>query len=289
MTARRHLSDLCPGFVPLRQGSSYDRRTIDYTRFYIFLSVVIILIAAVSITLYMNVLEEDDDEEEETDIDTVTMNCYNPSHSITPNGTAQFVLLVENSAKSSSQNFIKIEVTSRPQGWQAYLDEPFLRLPKESRGIRFLTVKGLSGVETGTFSFVVTATSTTFEGESSSVEIDVKPKEMESNRTVQSKDTLTTNYVGYLEDGRIFDTSVESVAKSEVPKTDDFQVRSSYSEFSFTADDGQVIPGFDAGVMGMMIDQTKIIVVPPDQGYTTEGHALYGKTLYFELTMENIS
>ena len=55
------------------------------------------------------------------------------------------------------------------------------------------------------------------------------------------------------------------------------------------ADDGQVIPGFDAGVMGMQIDQTKIIIVPPDQGYTTQGHALYGKTLYFELNMVDIS
>lgn len=269
--------------------SSWDnRRIIEYTRFYIFLSVFIILIAAVSITLYFNVLKEDDDEGDD-DIDTVTLNCYNPSHKITPNGTAQFVLLVESSAKSDKQNFIKLEITSRPEGWEAYLNEPFLRLSKESRGIRFLTVKGLSGIETGSYTFNVTATSTTFPGESSSTEIEVKPKAQESDRTVQSGDDLSTNYVGYLEDGRIFDTSVESVAKSNVPKTDDFQVRSSYSEFPFEADSGAVIPGFDAGVMGMQIDQTKIIIVPPDQGYTTEGHALYGKTLYFELAMEDIS
>lgn len=262
--------------------------TIDYTRFYIFLSVFIILIAAVSITLYFNVLKEDDDEGDD-DIDTVTLNCYNPSHQITPNGTAQFVLLVENSAKSDMQNLIKLEITSRPDGWEAYVNEPFIRLSKESRGIRFLTVKGLSGIETGRYTFNVTATSSTFLGESSSIEIEVKPKAQESDRTVQSGDTLSTNYVGYLEDGRIFDTSVESVAKSNVPKTDDFQVRSSYEEFSFEADSGAVIPGFDAGVMGMQIDQTKIIIVPPDQGYTSADHPLYGKTLYFELAMENIS
>lgn len=268
-------------------GSWDDRRTIDYTRFYIFLSVVIILIVALIVTLYFNLLKE---EEEDQEIDTVTLNCYNPSHKITPNGTAQFVLLVESKAKADEKNFIKLEITSRPEGWKVYLDEPFLRLSKESRGIRFLTIKGPEGIETGSYTFEVTATSTTFPGESSSAEIEVKPEALSSNRTVQSKNHIFTNYVGYLKDGRVFDTSVESVAMSNAPKTDDFSVRGSYSQFDFTADNEprDVIPGFDEGVMGMQVGQTKIIIVTPDKGYTTPGHALYGKTLYFELTLEKI-
>ncbi len=265
-------------------GSWEGRRTIDYTRFYLFLSVVMILIVAVIVTLYINVLKEENDEVD--DVDTVTINCYNRIHNIAPNSTAQFVFVVENSAKTDTTNFIKLEITNKPAGWLAYLDQPFLRIGKESRGIQFLTVKGLDGVESGSFNFEVTATSTTFSGKSSVAEVEVKPEPETSNITVKSGDHLFTNYVGYLEDGRIFDTSVESVANSNVPKTDDFQVRGSYTQFDFTADDGQVIPGFDAGVLGMKVGQTKIIIVPPDQGYTQEGHALYGKTLYFELTLE---
>lgn len=267
-------------------GSRELQRTVDYTRFYLFLSIIVILIAAISVSLYFNVLKEDEEGEEEQD--TVSLNCYNPTHKITPNGTTQFVLLVENTATSDSKNFIKLEVTDRPQGWEVHLDEPFLKLDKESRGIRFLTVKGLEGVESGSYTFKVKASSTTFPGESSITEVEVKPEPLSSNLTVQEQDHIFTNYVGYLEDGRIFDTSVESVAKSNVPKTDDFSVRGSYSQFDFTVDNSEVIPGFDAGVLGMQVGQTKIIIVPPDQGYTTDGHALYGKTLYFELALEKL-
>ena len=270
-------------------GSREERKTIDYTRFYIFISVIVILIVAVIANLYFNVLSEDDEEEY---FDTVTINCYSQSHRIVPNGTAQFVFLVENSAGSDTSNFVRLEVSQKPDGWLARFEQPFLRISKGDTALGFLTVTGLEGVESGSYTFIVRATSSTFDGESSFAEVEVKPEPMTDNRTVLSKDHLFVNYVGYLENGQIFDTSVESVAYSDVPKTDDFSVRGEgqYSQFDFTHDNEprDVIPGFDVGVAGMQVDQTKVIVVPPSQGYTTEGHALYGKTLYFELTLEDI-
>ncbi len=39
--------------------------------------------------------------------------------------------------------------------------------------------------------------------------------------------------------------------------------------------------------LATLMDRTT--VVPPDQGYSSDpDHALYGKTLYFELTLEDI-
>lgn len=269
-------------------GSWEERRTIDYTRFYLFISVIAILIAATVVVLYRSELSGGGDDEEEY-VDTVTINCYNPSHGIIPNGTAQFVFLVENSAKSSTSNFVKLEVISKPEGWKAEFPVPYIIVPKESTRLAFLTVTGPEEAESGIETFIVRAKSTTFDGESVA-EVDVKPEPKTDNRTVESMDHLFVDYVGYLEDGRIFDTSVESVANSDVPKTDDFSVRGSYSQFDFTHDNEprDVIPGFDNGVFGMEMDQTKVIVVPKDQGYTTEGHALYDKVLYFELTLHDI-
>jgi hypothetical protein len=273
-----------PGSV----GGRDDRMTIDYTRFYIFIGVVAILVLAVILNLYFNVLDED---EEKTYTDTVTINCYNDNHRVVPNGTTEFVFVVENNAGSDKDNFVTLEISERPNGWQAYFKQQVLKIGKESRALAFLTVVGPEGVEDDTFPFKVKAKSTTFEGESVA-EVYVNPEPMTDNRTVESKDHLFVNYVGYLEDGRIFDTSVEKVAYSDVPKADDFSVRGEgqYSQFDFTHDNEprDVIPGFDAGVAGMMVDQTKVITVPPSEGYTQEGHALYGKTLYFELSLEDI-
>ena len=271
-----------------RPGSRDDRRRIDYTRLYIFIGIVSAVIIALSAYLVLNILPEENGET--TYRDTVTIACYNPSHRIVPNGTAQFVFLIENTAGSETSNVVKLEIIDKPDGWNARFPEPVVRVPKESTALGFLTVTGMEGVESGSYTFTVRATSATFEGKSSLAEVEVRPKPSTDNRTVQSKDHLFVNYVGYLEDGRIFDTSVESVARSDVPKTDDFSIRGSYSMFDFTADNSprDVIPGFDLGVMGMHVGQTKVIVVPPDQGYTTSGHQLYGKTLYFELTLERI-
>ena len=263
---------------------SWDDRTIrDYRKFYLFITIMVALIIAVGGGYIYTTLGDDDDE---GPADTVSLNCYNDDHTVTPNGTTQFVFVLENTADSDDRNFINLAVTEQPEGWNVRIDQETSMLYKGGREIRFLTVTGPEGIDSGSFTIELTATSLTFGGDSDSDKVRVRPIPQTSNKVVESGDNLITNYVGYLADGKIFDTSVESVAKSGVPKTSDFQVRDSYSEFGFTADNGDVIPGFDAGVMGMSLHETKIIIVPPDQGYTQEGHALYGKTLYFELKLE---
>ncbi|MHA2250141.1 MAG: FKBP-type peptidyl-prolyl cis-trans isomerase [Candidatus Kariarchaeaceae archaeon] len=52
-----------------------------------------------------------------------------------------------------------------------------------------------------------------------------------------------------------------------------------------TANGGNTIDGFYQGILGMKIGETKIVTVPPELGYTTPGHDLYGLTLIFEITL----
>jgi len=59
--------------------------------------------------------------------------------------------------------------------------------------------------------------------------------------------------------------------------------------FTFTVGSGQVIPGFDTGVLGMKAGEEKTFTVSPEQGYGTTGtHPLAGKTLIFTVKVAEI-
>ncbi|HET9529800.1 MAG TPA: peptidylprolyl isomerase [Blastocatellia bacterium] len=66
---------------------------------------------------------------------------------------------------------------------------------------------------------------------------------------VQSGDTISVHYTLTLDDGMVVDSSEGS------------------DPFSFTVGSGQIIPGFDEGVKGMEVGETREIAVDPDQAY----------------------
>ncbi len=82
---------------------------------------------------------------------------------------------------------------------------------------------------------------------------------------------MELDYIGYFQDGRVFDTSVESVANDNAsyPKAVTFLPKSSYSPLFFKV--GQipaaVIKGFEEGVLGMKEGETRVIEIPPEKGY----------------------
>ena len=91
------------------------------------------------------------------------------------------------------------------------------------------------------------------------------------SRKVVSGDTIKVNYIGRLADGRVFDTSIYSVASNDglYPKSLSFGLRanSTYAPLQFTVGAGNLITGFESGVIGMSLNQTKRIEISPDQGY----------------------
>ncbi len=70
----------------------------------------------------------------------------------------------------------------------------------------------------------------------------------------ESGDTLSVHYVGTLTDGKVFDSSVDR----NVP-------------FSFTLGVGQVIRGWDEGLIGMRVGGKRLLTVPPEYGYGDQG------------------
>jgi peptidylprolyl isomerase len=66
---------------------------------------------------------------------------------------------------------------------------------------------------------------------------------------VSSGDTVEVYYTGTLTNGTVFDTNVGK------------------QPLQFTVGSGQVIAGFDQGVIGMQLNQTKTITLPPSEAY----------------------
>ncbi len=85
----------------------------------------------------------------------------------------------------------------------------------------------------------------------------------------QSGDIVQVNYIGTFSDtGLVFDTSLLSVGQDNAsyPKALSFTWHA-FQPFAVSVGSGGVVKGFDRGIQGMAVGETKRIVVPPDLGY----------------------
>lgn len=71
-------------------------------------------------------------------------------------------------------------------------------------------------------------------------------------------DTVSMNYTGRLENGTVFDSNVD-------PKFNHVQ------PFIFNLGAGQVIAGWDKGIVGMKVGEKKTLTIPPADAYGANG------------------
>jgi len=76
---------------------------------------------------------------------------------------------------------------------------------------------------------------------------------------VKKGDTVRVHYTGRLENGEVFDSSRES------------------QPFEFTVGRGEIIPGFEKGIIGMEVGDTRIITVSPGEAYGPRSKELVTK------------
>ena len=108
---------------------------------------------------------------------------------------------------------------------------------------------------------------------------------MLSDVTAQNGDTVSVHYVGKFPGGKVFDTSM----KAEAIKAGLFNLARDYNPLQVVLGKHQVISGFEEALVGMKINQTKEITLPPEKAYGRSGnHPMAGKTLQFELLVTNI-
>src|SRR4030042_3878162 len=93
--------------------------------------------------------------------------------------------------------------------------------------------------------------------------------------TAKSGDNVTVNYTGWLADGTKFDSSIDRG-----------------QTYDFTIGAGNVIPGWDEGVVGMQVNGTRLLVIPPALGYGETGSGTTipaNATLTFEVQLVAIT
>ena len=71
-------------------------------------------------------------------------------------------------------------------------------------------------------------------------------------------DTVSVNYTGRLENGTVFDSNVDPKFNHVEP-------------FIFNLGVGQVIPGWDKGIVGMRVGEKKTLTIAPEDAYRENG------------------
>lgn len=83
--------------------------------------------------------------------------------------------------------------------------------------------------------------------------------------TVKEKDTVRVHYTGKLEDGQVFDSSLER------------------EPLEITLGQGMLIPGFEKGLVDMKVNEKKTVNVPKEEAYGD-----VQKELFQEVSNENL-
>ncbi len=94
-----------------------------------------------------------------------------------------------------------------------------------------------------------------------------------TDQVAQKGSVVTVNYTGMFQNGKVFDTSAGR------------------GPITFTLGQGQVIAGWDEGLMGMKAGDKKHLVIPPEKAYGVQGYPPAippNSTLIFDVEMVNV-
>ena len=107
-------------------------------------------------------------------------------------------------------------------------------------------------------------------------ELQIEILKQGTGEEVKSGDNIAVHYTGTLEDGTKFDSSLDRG-----------------KPFAFTLGIGQVIKGWDIGVLGMKVGEKRKLVIPSEFGYgetgTPGGPIPPNSTLIFEVELLSIN
>lgn len=106
-----------------------------------------------------------------------------------------------------------------------------------------------------------------------------------SEKTVQSGDNVTVDYVGTYDNGTIFDTSIATIAQ----EAGIYESSYTYEPISFISGSGEIFATIDNGTLGMKIGETKNITLTPAEGYGEYNASLIQPVPLSILTENNIT
>ncbi|MBW2973134.1 FKBP-type peptidyl-prolyl cis-trans isomerase [Candidatus Woesearchaeota archaeon] len=108
--------------------------------------------------------------------------------------------------------------------------------------------------------------------------------------TVSQGDNVEVNYIGWLENGTVFDSSIAGWKNKNITQYSSFDAFET-KPLKFKSLSNQMIMGFDAAVVNMNINETKTVKIAPEDAYgiDPDAHPMGNKTLNFKIRVEKIS
>ncbi|MGI6295323.1 MAG: FKBP-type peptidyl-prolyl cis-trans isomerase [Armatimonadota bacterium] len=102
-----------------------------------------------------------------------------------------------------------------------------------------------------------------------------KDKKVGKGEEVTNGTRATVHYKGWLDNGKVFDTSRQT----------------GRGPFSFTVGNGEVIKGWDEGLKGMKVGGVRELTIPPNLGYGSDeaGSIPPNSTLHFEVELMDMA
>ncbi len=95
-------------------------------------------------------------------------------------------------------------------------------------------------------------------------------------QVAKAGDTVAMNYTGRLQNGTVFDSNIDPKFNHVEP-------------FIFTLGAGQVIPGWDKGIVGMKVGEKKTLMIAPADAYGSRDiKDQSGKVIIFDIELLGI-
>ena len=125
-----------------------------------------------------------------------------------------------------------------------------------------------------TFAVMLIAVSCSKEKQTMNNGLVIEDIKIGDGQEVEKFNIVTVNYTGLLENGTKFDSSLNP----------------GRTPFRFTVGAGQVIKGWDEGLMGMKVGGKRKLTIPPELGYGSRDHGPIpaNSTLIFEIDLLGI-
>jgi FKBP-type peptidyl-prolyl cis-trans isomerase 2 len=162
-----------------------------------------------------------------------------------------------------------ISVSFMPASWAVALSNATFEFTSKGSRAVFVCVTVSGNTPMGNYNVKVRAASVAKASDTGSATLHVEVV-APGRDLVETGSNVKVDYTGYLSDFSVFDSSVKAVGSDlGIPKSSSFNPPTDniYSPLAFQVGKGQMIKGFDAGVVGMMNGQSRTIRVEPADGY----------------------
>lgn len=240
--------------------------------------------ALLALLLLLNVALSGCFEEEEKEKPKIRLELVGSSHKIYAGDSTTYVFIAQNNRDENDT--ITLSVVDKPSGWDVTLNQTVVKLRRMgSMGI-FLVVNASQDAGKGDYKVKIEAVSD-LDNAKNSISITTKVIK-EDGKMVRVGDKVEVDYLGYLVEFKVFDTSIEDIARNyAILKTSDFTPRASYEPFKVyvgpTDPDpldeyGSAVEGFWEAIVGMKVGQSRSVMIPPSKAYGQYGNATVNVT-----------